>query len=107
MSILTHVLAFTLCVTHAVFAVGVGQRSALFKAVQPAGIKQCSSLPPLITTIARSRLDCSDQCVGYVDGSCLAFNLRQSGSTTCELLNSLTSNYTEVPGCTLYQVGYE
>ena len=81
-----------------------GQRLALFSAVQSAaGIKQCSPLPPLVALRARSRLDCSDQCAQRQDEGCVAFNFRETESG-CDLFNKLTSNYTEVSGCTLYQV---
>ena len=94
------VLAGTLCA-----ALGSGgQRWGTFSAVQSAGRTQCSPLPPLITLRARSRLDCSDQCVQRQDEGCVAFNFKQGSRSNCELFNELTSNYMEVQGCTLYQV---
>ena len=96
---LTLVAACALC---AVCAAGAGgQRAALFSAVQSAGRTQCSPLPPLVTLSARSSAQCSLQCVGEQD--CVAFNFRETESN-CELFNELTSNYTEVSGCTPYQV---
>ena len=97
------VLACALC---AVCAAGAGgQRAALFSAVQSAaGRTQCSPLPPLVTLRARSRLDCSDQCAQRQDEGCVAFNFKQGSPSNCELFNELSSSYTEVQGCTLYQV---
>ena len=97
---LATILACALC---AVCAAGAGgQRAALFSAVQSAaGRAQCSPLPPLVTLSARSSAQCSIQCVG--EGECVAFNFKKTESG-CELFSKLPSNYTEVPGCTLYQV---
>ena len=99
---LAAILAYALCAV-CTTAGAAGQRAARFSAVQSASRTQCSPLPPLVTFRARSRLDCSDQCVG--DGSCVAFNFREAKSG-CELFSNLTNNYTEVPGCTLYQVSF-
>ena len=99
MQLFRTVLACALCV---VCSAGAGgQRAALFSAVQSAGRTQCSPLPPLVSLRARSRLDCSLQCVGEQD--CVAFNFKQGPPLSCELFDEPTSNYTEVPGCTLYQ----
>ena len=98
--------AILACALWAVCAAGAGgQRAALFSAVQSAaGRTQCSLLPPLVTLRARSRLDCSDQCAQSQDEGCVAFNFKQGSPSNCELINGMTSGYTEVPGCTLYQV---
>ena len=99
MRFLTLFLSCLLC------SVGMGRRWALFSAVQSAaGRTQCSPLPPLVTLRARSRLDCSDQCAQRQDVGCVAFNFKQGTPSNCELFNAHLSNYTEVPGCTLYQV---
>ena len=99
MRLFTAVLACVLC------AVLDGQqRAALFCAVQSAGIKQCSPFPPLVTFRARSRLDCSDQCVAFGSGCCVAFNFKKGTRLNCELFGDVTRNNTEVTGCALYKV---
>ena len=96
----------TLFVSCVLWAVGAGgQRWALFSAVQSAADRtQCSPLPPLVTLRATSRLDCSDQCAQRQDEGCVAFNFKQGPPPSCELFNELPNSYTDVPGCTLYQV---
>ena len=98
MRLFTAALACVLCA-----ALDGQQRAALFSAVQSAaGRTQCSPLPPLVTLSARSRVQCSLQCVG--DEDCVACNFKQGTRLNCELFNELTCNYTEVQGCTLFQV---
>ena len=99
MRLFTAALACVLCA-----ALDGQQRAALFNAVQSAaGRTQCSPLPPLVTLSARSRIECSLQCV-RMPWCCPEFNFKQSSPFNCELFSELTSNYTEVQGCTLYQV---
>ena len=74
-----------------------------FHAVQSGGVPQCSTDAPLLALRARSKLDCSNLCVQLQGESCAAFNFRQA-QTNCELFNSAALNYSEIPGCTLYQV---
>ena len=98
------VLVSALCALLFAVAVDGQQRAALFSAVQSAaGRTQCSPLPPLVTLSARSMMECSLQCVG-MPWCCPAFNFKQSSPSNCELFSELTSNYADVPGCTLYQV---
>ena len=101
MRLFTAALACVLCA-----ALDGQQRAALFSAVQSAagvnGRTQCSPLPPLVALSARSMMQCSLQCVG-IPWCCPAFNFKQSSPFNCELFSELTSNFTEVPGCTLYQ----
>ena len=84
-----------------------GQETVIvhFRAVQQGGRPQCCTDPPALTQRVRSRVDCSKQCVTGQDGeSGAAFNFKQSLSR-CELFDAApTYNYTEIPGCTMYQV---
>jgi hypothetical protein len=80
------------------------QRSAQYQAVQLGSRPQCSTDPPVLTQTVRSRVDCSKQCVGQDGESCAAFNFKQSQSR-CELFGAAEIyNYTEIPGCTLFEV---
>ena len=80
------------------------QRSAQFHAVQWGGRPQCCTDPPALTQRARSSLECSTECVGQDGESCAAFNFKQNQSR-CDLSGAAANyNFTEIPGCTLYQV---
>ena len=82
-------------------AVGA-QLSLAFSAVALAGRTQC----PAFTRYATSHLNCPNLCYQLLRGCCAAFNFKQATSV-CELFSKLSNNYEEVPGCSLYQVGFQ
>ena len=75
-----------------------------FEAVQSGGVPQCSTDPPSLALRARSRLDCSNLCAQLKGELCAGFNFRQTQTVNCELFNSSALTYSEIAGCTLYQV---
>ena len=80
----------------------------LFSAVREAGsgAALCGlGSTPLLTSIVRSLLDCSNQCVGLVSGggNCSAFNYWLKNAT-CQLFAGWPICFDVQPYCTLYQV---
>ena len=89
---------------HVGLIVDASQRSAQFHAVQSAGLPMCSVDLPLVAQRARSKGECSLQCLALSDdGCCVAFNFKQD-TPSCELFETVTRNFMNVKACSLYQV---